>query len=265
MTDDLQARLVSVLDRHDALAIAVSGGVDSMVLSFVAHRFSRADITAVHAVSPAVPLAATTRVEAHAARHGWRLKLLDAGEMNDPDYLANPINRCYFCKSNLYSRIREATALAIASGINTDDLGDFRPGLEAAKLNAVHHPFVEAGISKADIYALAERYGLDDLAALPAQPCLASRIETGIGVRRPDLAFIEKVETELAVFLPQAAALRCRVTRQGITVECDPFPKGEIVGAMSTLVEKLCVEDGRSFAGVKPYQRGSAFRHDLHA
>ena len=81
-----------------------------------------------HAVSPAVPPEATERVRRTADAEGWRLTILDAGEFADRDYIANPINRCYFCKSNLYARIRRETEGPIAAGTNTDDLNDFRRG-----------------------------------------------------------------------------------------------------------------------------------------
>src|SRR4030095_4933063 len=125
----------------------------------------------------------------HAARHGWPLVLLDAGEQDDARYRANPIDRCYYCKTNLYARIAEATSDPIASGTNCDDLDDFRPGLRAATEHRVVHPYVDAGIAKAGVYALAAELGLDDLERLPAQPCLASRVETGIVISADDLAF----------------------------------------------------------------------------
>lgn len=256
---EAQARLVAALDRHDALAVAVSGGVDSMLLAYVAHRYSRTAMTAVHARSAAVPAEATARVEAHAARHGWTLWLVDAGELTDPSYRANPVNRCFFCKSHLYRRIALATGLTIASGTNVDDLGDFRPGLEAARAHNVVHPFVEAGIGKAEIYRLAAALGLDDLAALPAQPCLASRIETGIVVDAAILGFIETTERELAVALPDAGALRCRVTASGVFVECDRLPEGPARIALEMRVSALCAAAGRRFAGFRPYRRGAAF------
>ena len=202
-SDDL-ARLVAALDRHERLAVAVSGGVDSMTLAHVAWRFARARTTMYHATGPAVPAAARGRVEAHAAKHGWPLTLLDAGEQADARYRANPVDRCYYCKTNLYARIRDATPDTIASGTNRDDLDDFRPGLRAAAERDVVHPYVEAGIDKARVYALAAHLGLDDLERLPAQPCLASRVETGIAIAAEDLAFIDSVETRLA------GALRAR-------------------------------------------------------
>ena len=137
----------------------------------------------------------------------------------DARYRANPVDRCYYCKTNLYARIREATPDPIASGTNRDDLDDFRPGLRAAAERDVVHPYVEAGIDKASVYALAARLGLDDLERLPAQPCLASRVETGIAIAPDDLAFIDAVETRLAARLGREAVLRCRVTHAGIVIE----------------------------------------------
>lgn len=147
------ARLRRVLSRHDALAIAVSGGVDSMTLAHVAQGCTRA--TMIHAVSPAVPAEATSRVRRHAREEGWHLRIVDAGEFGDPRYRANPLDRCYFCKLNLYSTIRGLTDGPVASGTNRDDLDDFRPGLAAAGELQVCHPYVEAGIGKEVIYRLA--------------------------------------------------------------------------------------------------------------
>lgn len=253
-------RLVAALDRHGPLALAVSGGQDSMTLAHVAHRFGGAKLTMYHAASPAVPASALARLEAHATREGWDLVLLDAGELRDPRYVANPVDRCYFCKANLYGRIRAVTAATIASGTNTDDLGDFRPGLRAATEEGVVHPFVEAGIGKAGIAALASSLGLGDLAALPAQPCLASRIETGIAVTEADLRFIGAVEAELAGRLGAAAVLRCRVTHRGVVVELGQAlldRSAEVEGAVAA----ACAVAGRPFLGVRPYRRGAAFLH----
>jgi uncharacterized protein len=237
----------------------VSGGVDSMVLAYLAHRFTSFPVEAMHAVSPAVPAAATERVRRHALRHGWKLRLIDAGEMADPDYLRNPVDRCFHCKKNLYGRMSAIAGVPMASGTNVDDLSDFRPGLEAARQHGVIHPYVEAGLRKADIYALAQAHGLDDLAALPAQPCLSSRIETGIGVDEPALRFIEKAELQLAAWLPGQSAVRCRITAAGVMIECETLPVDAARQDLERWAEVLCAESGRRFAGVRPYRRGAAF------
>lgn len=258
---EIRSRLLAALDRHAALAIAVSGGIDSTLLAWLAHRQSRARISVLHAVGPAVPAAATARVQRHAEREGWALRLIDAGEMDDPDYRRNPVDRCFHCKKNLYARIAALVPGGIASGTNVDDLGDYRPGLDAARRHAVVHPYVEAGLGKADIYALAAALGLADLAALPASPCLASRIETGIGVQRELLGFIERAEQQLERWLPQAAARRCRVTAAGVVIEAEPWPEAALRAEIEHWARDFCREAGQAFAGLRPYRRGSAFLH----
>ncbi len=115
------------LDDSRPAAIALSGGVDSMTLAFIAHRRVGADVAMFHAVSPAVPSSATARVKAYAAAEGWALTVLDAGEFADERYMANPSNRCFFCKSNLYGTLASATDRQLLSGTNLNDLGDWRP------------------------------------------------------------------------------------------------------------------------------------------
>lgn len=256
---DALARLVAALDARPALSIAVSGGVDSMVLAHVAHRHARTDALMVHAVSPAVPAEATARVRRHAERHGWRLRVIEPGELADPAYRSNPVDRCFHCKNRLYGHIRALLDGPIASGTNTDDLGDYRPGLDAARQHDVCHPYVEAGVAKATIYALARAEGLDDLAALPAQPCLASRVETGIAVDADTLRFIEDAERALAAHLPCARDLRCRVTAAGVVVEADVLPEGAALDALDRWAAAHCERHGRRYAGVRAYRRGAAF------
>ncbi|MCS0494436.1 adenine nucleotide alpha hydrolase [Ancylobacter sp. MQZ15Z-1] len=253
----IEHQLAAALARHAWLTVAVSGGVDSMTLAALAQAHRPAGATRmVHALSPAVPAAATARVRARAARDGWRLEVVGAGEFEDPRYRANPVDRCYYCKTHLYDRIRERVPEgAIASGANLDDLGDYRPGLTAAAERGVIHPFIEAGIGKEHIRLLARRHGLDEVAERPAEPCLSSRVETGIAISADDLAFIEQAEASLAAALPANATLRCRMTARGVMVELGEAAHMPAVD----IVRRLCGEAGRAFAGVRPYRRGSAF------
>ena len=257
---DAAARLSTVLNRHPALAIAVSGGVDSIVPAHIAHQSAGISAIAVHAVSPAVPEEATERVRAHAERFGWTLRLLDARELSDPGLYCKPGQSLLFLQDqSLHPYSHGDGCLPIASGTNTDDLSDFRPGLKAAQHHGVVHPFVEASISKDEIYALARRHRLTDLAGLPAQPCLASRIETGITVDAAALGFIERAERELRKLLPSQAALRCRITARGIVVESSPLPEDALRARTERLAASICASNDRSFAGLRAYQRGSAF------
>lgn len=262
-TDSGLGRLVAALERHARLAIAASGGVDSMTLAYVAHRHSRAATTVFHASGPAVPAVARERVEAHAKLHGWTLVVLDAGELSDSRYRANPVNRCYYCKSNLYARIRAMTADPIASGTNQDDLSDYRPGLRAAAEHDVVHPYVEAGIDKAAVYAIATSLGLDDLARLPAQPCLASRVETDLPIVPEDLAFIDAVEARLAARLGREQVIRCRVTHGGIVIELGEASPPAAMAVAQEIAGEVCRATSRPFAGIRAYRRGSAFLGSL--
>ena len=253
--------IADVLRGIGPAVIAVSGGVDSMTLAHLAARWG-AEATMAHAVSPAVPAAATARVREHAQRFGWRLTVIDAGEYGDPRYRANPVDRCYFCKTNLYGVIATRYAGTILSGTNRDDLADFRPGLKAAAEHGVRHPFVEAGIGKAEIRAISDSLGLHDLAELPAAPCLSSRIETGVAIAAPDLALVEAVEERLRAALG-SIDLRCRIGARGVRIELGGDGLTEVLSAeraaVKSAVEEAIAHAGHAFLGYGPYRRGSAF------
>ena len=109
--------------------------------------------------------------------------MIDAGEFGSADYMRNPVNRCFYCKTSLYGAIRPHTAAQIVSGTNLDDLGEYRPGLIAAKEHGVRHPFVEARHRQAGACVRSRATsGLGEVAELPASPCLSSRVETGIAI-----------------------------------------------------------------------------------
>ena len=259
----LVAALERALERIGRVAVAVSGGVDSMTLAVVAHRAPGVSATMHHAVSPAVPADATGRVERYARCEGWRLERIDAGELTDARYVANPANRCYFCKTNLYSTIAPPSGAVVVSGTNTDDLGDFRPGLTAAAEHGVRHPYVECGIDKPAVRAIAAWLGLDDLAELPAAPCLSSRVETGIAIDPDVLKAIDACE-RLVRDATGAATVRCRVRRGALVVELDD---GALAALEAPRRAALAGEVGgrMSAAGVshmvrfEPYRMGSAF------
>ncbi|MGJ8694331.1 MAG: hypothetical protein ACSHW0_17820 [Thalassotalea sp.] len=256
-------KLIHFFDQFEQFSIAVSGGIDSMLLAYIASRFSTAKVKVVHAFSPAVPESALVRVKEHAKTYHWDLLVIDAKEFEDANYLNNPVNRCYFCKSNLYTRVAQHSQGAIFSGTNLDDLGDFRPGLEAAVELNVIHPYVETKISKKDIYQIAEFYGLTELHSLPAQPCLASRVETGIKIKSDDMVFIDKVEEKVRHFLPKLKNIRCRISHQGIFVEVDRLPENKAFESLSERLSQFCSEQGRIFSGMKVYQKGSAFLNGI--
>ena len=261
-SDDLQKqKLCDELARYPSLAIAVSGGVDSTTLAAVAHAQSGGSVVMVHARSPAVPVDATERLQAQARQAGWNLMLVDAGEFSDEKYRANPVNRCYYCKSNLYARIRSVWDGQIASGANVDDLGDYRPGLLAASEKQVVHPLIDAGITKNTVRAIATSLGLTSFAQLPAQPCLSSRIETGIAINADDLLFVHTMETYLQKRLG-AGNIRCRITARGVVIEVERLLQDKdstLWNEVCAQASKMIADDQRICAGFTDYRRGSAF------
>ena len=213
--------LQNTLSKIGLLVVAVSGGIDSTLLAIISARQSDVDVQMVHAISPAVPELATQRVQRYARAENWRLWISDAGEFRDSRYMNNPVDRCFYCKSNLYRYITEQFKdIQVVSGANCSDLTDYRPGLKAATEYGVRHPYVEAGISKSGIREIARFLNLDDLSELPASPCLSSRVETGIPIESTSLKAIDRVETEIKSRL-RTKAVRCRIRREGIVVELD--------------------------------------------
>ena len=259
--------LARIIDELQDVAVAVSGGVDSLTLATMIHRRIAARATMFHAVSPAVPDEATRRVKSLAQQQGWTLNIIDAGEFADLDYRANPVNRCFYCKTSLYGAIAPLTRAQIVSGTNLDDLGEYRPGLEAAKKHSVRHPFVEAGIEKAAVRALAQRLGLGELSELPAAPCLSSRIETGIAIDPAMLKLVHETEKLVAAML-RPKTVRCRVRANGVVVELDAAAlattdqarRDDLSGRISGLFSSGGFDYGVSFA---PYRVGSAFIHPI--
>jgi uncharacterized protein len=260
--------LAEALRRLGDVAVAVSGGVDSMTLAVVAHRDPAVRAGIFHAVSRAVPPEATERVRRYAQSEGWNLRIIDAQEFRDADYVRNPVTRCFHCKSNLYGTIAAVTDAKIVSGTNIDDLGDFRPGLTAARALDVRHPYVDAGIDKAGVRRLAGALGLGDLAELPSAPCLSSRIESGLAIDPSVLSIVDEVERELTDTIAPKA-VRCRVRPGRVVVEIDeatlhaldPFEQQRIIGEVAQRWRR----SGRPRpVELAPYRRGSAFVHSLH-
>jgi uncharacterized protein len=247
------------------MAVAVSGGVDSLTLATYAHRLRPGRVAMYHAISPAVPGEGTQRTQALAASEGWALHVIDAGEFDDADYMRNPVNRCFYCKQSLYGAIRPHTAAQIVSGTNLDDLGEYRPGLIAAKEHSVRHPFVEAAMTKQKVRALARELGLAQVAELPSSPCLSSRVETGIAIDPAVLAAIHAAEGLLTRAL-NPKTVRCRVRGSGPAVELDEASLAALDdghrAALGEQIAALFATTGVSGpVRFEPYRTGSAFLH----
>ena len=175
-------RLLETLRGYGRVAVAYSGGVDSAVVAQAAFLALGDAVVAVTAVSDSLADGELEEAEALARKIGIVHRVIRTEEFADPNYLKNNTDRCYFCKSELYGRLSGMLGTlgvdVIASGANTDDAGDHRPGMRAAGENGVRHPLQECGLSKNDVRALAKSWGLPTWDK-PATPCLSSRIAYG--------------------------------------------------------------------------------------
>jgi uncharacterized protein len=193
--------LVAWLRAHKRLAIGYSGGVDSAYLAVLARRTLGADdVIAIIGRSPSYPAEQWATARRVAEEFGLAVLELDTDELSDPRYAANPSNRCYFCKTELWSRLvpvaRARGFATVADGTNADDLGDHRPGAKAALEHAVASPLAELGFTKAEIRERSRAMGLPTWQQ-PSSPCLSSRLPYGTGVTAGRLAQIERAERAL--------------------------------------------------------------------
>src|SRR5713101_2569346 len=216
--EDKQQQLFSLLRDMGRVIVAYSGGTDSAYLAWAANEALGSRSVAITADSASIPESHKRDAIDFARQFGIRHELIPTHEFENPDYLKNDSQRCFHCKDELFDRLEEVGKERgiehIVYGVNMDDLGDYRPGQNAARIHQVRAPLVEAGLSKAEIRELSRQARLPTWDR-PAAACLSSRIPYGTPVTIENIKMVENGEEELKGLGFQYVALDLEGYRQG--------------------------------------------------
>jgi uncharacterized protein len=223
MLNEKLNRLKALFAQMEQALIAYSGGVDSTLVAKIAYDVLGSNALAVTAMSPSLLLEELEDAKIQAATIGIRHKIVETHEMENPNYTANPVNRCYFCKSELHDTLKPlAVQLGypyVVDGVNADDLHDYRPGIQAAKERGAMSPLAEVGVSKLEVRQLSQQLGLPWWDK-PAQPCLSSRFPYGEEITVAKLQRVGRAE----IYLRKLGWQNLRVRSEGDTARIELAP-----------------------------------------
>ena len=220
MLQEKYQQLQAIFKEMDRTLIAYSGGVDSALIAKVAQDVLGDRALAITAISPSLLPEELVEAEEQAASMGIAHEIVETQEMENLNYTSNPINRCYFCKSELHDTLKplalERGYPYVVDGVNADDLRDYRPGIQAAKERGVRSPLAEVGFSKLEVRELSKQLGLSWWDK-PAQPCLSSRFPYGEEITLEKLQRVGRAE----IYLRKLGYRNLRVRSEGETARIE--------------------------------------------
>lgn len=241
--EEKERNLRRLMREMQTVLVAYSGGVDSAYLALIATRELGENALCVTGISPSVSQIQRDEAEQIAKDFRFNFQTIATDELANPAYQANPNNRCYFCKTELYGKLsvlaKEKEIEYVLDGTNTDDLGDYRPGKTAAREKDVRSPLIEVGLSKNEIRELSKKHNLSTWDK-PASPCLSSRIAYGVPVTIERLSKIERGEE----ILRRAGFREFRVRVHGEIVRLEIAPS-EMTRALNLEVTEKLAEQFR--------------------
>lgn len=224
MIQDKLTSLKKIFQEMGQALVAYSGGIDSTLVAKIAYDCLGDRTLAITAVSPSLLPEELDEAQQQAEFMGINHELIETEEMNNPNYTSNPVNRCYFCKSELHDKLKQIAQERgypyIIDGVNADDLQDYRPGIQAAKERGVRSPLAEVGITKMEVREISKQFGLPWWEK-PSQPCLSSRFPYGEEITYEKLHRVGRAE----IYLRKLGYSNLRVRSDGNTARIELLPE----------------------------------------